>query len=255
MREARRVEIDFSKLIRLQEIDSDLRQTSLYLDSLPRLIEEMDHKIQAGSHAVAEAKDKLARNQKRRRDLESEVKDAKAQIAKYKRQLNEVKSNKEYTGFLKEIEDVQKRVDAFEESIIAEMLAADDIEDEIKAALVRQDREAEGLRRDREVLLQKTLEMESRRAVLTKEREAILPVVPPADLKLYLAITGKKAGVALSSVKDDFCAACHMRIRPQMVNDIREAAAVILCENCGRILYWPPEKLVKPSKPAADKAA
>jgi len=249
------VEVDFTKLIRLQEIDSDLRQTSLYLDSLPRLIEELDHKIQAGSHAVADAKDKLARNQKRRRELENEVKDAKVQIAKYKRQLNEVKSNKEYTGFLKEIEDVQKRVDAFEESIISEMLAADDIEDEIKSALVRQDREAEVFRRDKEVLFQKTREMEGRQAGLLKEREALLPGVPPAELKLYSAITGKRAGVALSPVKDDFCAACHMRIRPQMVNEIREAATVILCENCGRILYWPPEKSAKPEKPEADKAA
>ena len=252
------MEIDFSKLIRLQEIDSDLRQTSLYLDSLPRLIEELDHKIQAGSQVVAEAKDKLARNQKRRRDLETEVKDAKTQIAKYKRQLNEVKSNKEYTGFLKEIEDVQKKVDAFEEDIIAEMLAADDIEDEIKTALVRQDSEAETYRRDKDVLLQKTREMEGRQAGLLKEREVLLPGIPAAQLKLYAAITGKKAGVALSPVKDDFCAACHMRIRPQMVNEIREAATVILCENCGRILYWPPEKPAKTEKtdkPQADKPA
>jgi len=252
------VEIDFAKLIRLQEIDSVLRRTSLYRDSRPRLIGELDRKIQAGSHAVADAKDKLARNQKRRRDLENEVKDAKIQIAKYKRQLNEVKSNKEYTGLLKEIEDVQKKVDAFEETIIAEMLAADDIEDEIKTALVRQDSEAESLRRDKEVLLQKTSEMEGRQAGLLKEREAILPGIPAAQLKLYTAIVTKRGGVALSPVKDDFCATCHMRIRPQMVNEIREAANLIPCENCGRILYWPPEKPAKtdkPDKPQTDKRA
>jgi predicted nucleic acid-binding Zn-ribbon protein len=30
-----------------------------------------------------------------------------------------------------------------------------------------------------------------------------------------------------------------MRIRPQMLNEIREGTKVIVCENCGRILYWP----------------
>jgi len=236
------VEIDFTKLIRLQEIDSEIHQTSLYLDNLPRLIEDIARKVQADSQAVAEAKDKLARNQKRRRDLEGQVKDLKATIAKYKRQLNEVKTNREYTGLLKEIEDAQHLIDGFEEQIITEMLAADDVEEEIKTSLVKQGQEAEVLRKDKEVLLQKKKDLEERRARLEAERADLLPQIPAEQQRLYQAIAGKKSGVAMSPVRGDFCAKCHMRIRPQMLNEIREAAKVILCENCGRILYWPPAK-------------
>jgi predicted nucleic acid-binding Zn-ribbon protein len=44
---------------------------------------------------------------------------------------------------------------------------------------------------------------------------------------------------------------CHMRVRPQMLNEIRDKVKVILCENCGRILYWTtkPEP-AKPEPPA-----
>ena len=233
------MDIDFAKLIRLQEIDSEIRQTCLYLDNLPRLIEENDRKAQADTQAVAEAKDKLARNQKRRRDLEGQVKDFKATSAKYKRQLSEVKTNREYTGFLKEIEDSQRQVDGCEEQIITEMLAADDIEEEIRTALVRQNQEADVLRKDKEVLLQKQKEMEGRRARLEAERAALLPQIPAEQQRLYQAIAAKKSGVAMSPVRGDFCAMCHMRIRPQMLNEIREGTNVIVCENCGRILYWP----------------
>lgn len=242
------MDIDFDLIIQLQHLDSDVHATTQVLEAIPRLIQDIDKKIQAGSKSVAEAKDKVSQNQKKRRDLETEVKDVKGQIGKYKRQLNEVKTNKEYTSFLKEIEEAQHKIDGLEEAIIAEMLAADDLEEEIKAATLKQGQEEANLRKERSVLDEKARELEKKKARLIAEREALLPQVPPEQMRLYEAIFLKKGGIALSPVKDDFCAMCHMRIRPQMLNEIRDKSKIILCENCGRILYWPP----KPEPPKAD---
>jgi len=220
-------------------MDSEIHATTQVLEAIPRLVQDIDKRIQAGSKAVAEAKEKIAQNQKRRRDLEGEVKDLKVQIGKYKRQLNEVKTNKEYTSFLKEIEDAQHKVDDLEEAIIAEMLAADDLEDEVKSAGLKQGQDEADLRKERQALEEKGLEMEKKKARLLEERAALLPGIAPEQIRLYEAIFLKKGGVALSPVKDDFCATCHMRIRPQMLNEIRDRTKVILCENCGRILYLP----------------
>jgi len=232
------VDIDFDKLIRLQNIDSEIKHNTLFLENIPRLIEDIDKKIRAGSQAVADAKEKLAQNQKKRRDLEGSVKDIKALISRLKRQLNEVRTNKEYTVFLKEIEDSQHKVDEIEEKIISEMLAADDIEEEIKAATLKQCQEQEGLKRDQVMLAEKKKEMEAKRDRLSQEREDLLPLIPPDQMKLYISILTKKNGTALSPVKGDFCAMCHVRIRPQMLNEIRDRSKIYLCENCGRILYW-----------------
>jgi len=232
------VDIDFDKLIRLQNIDSEIKHNTLFLENIPRLIEDIDKKIKAGSQAVADAKEKLAQNQKKRRDLEGSVKDIKALISRLKRQLNEVRTNKEYTVFLKEIEDSQHKVDEIEEKIISEMLAADDIEEEIKAATLKQCQEQEGLKRDQVMLAEKKKEMEAKRDRLSQEREDLLPLIPPDQMKLYISILTKKNGTALSPVKGDFCAMCHVRIRPQMLNEIRDRSKIYLCENCGRILYW-----------------
>ncbi len=233
------MDIDFDLIIQLQHLDSEIHASTLVLESIPHLVQDVDKRIQAGSTAVAEAKDRMARNQKRRRDLETEVKDLKAQIGKYKRQLNEVKTNKEYTSFLKEIEETQHKVDGLEEAIIAEMLAADDVEEEIRTATHKQGQEEEILHKERQALDEKAREMEKKKARLLEERDALLPRVSPEQLRLYEAIFLKKGGIAISPVKDDFCAKCHMRIRPQMLNEIHERVKIILCENCGRILYWP----------------
>jgi len=244
------VEIDFEKLTQLQNLDSEIKQTTLILESIPRLIEDVDRKIQAGSRAVVDAKEKLVGNQKARRDLESSVKDVKVAIAKFKRQLGEVKTNKEYTALLHEIEESQREVDAVEEKIISEMLAADDIDEEIKSASRRQTQEQESLRADQAVLEQKKREMGSRRDALIAEREALVPLLPADQMKLYMSIFNKKNGAAMSAVKGEFCSLCHVRIRPQMINEIRERAKIYLCENCGRILYW----TVKPEARPEPKA-
>ncbi len=245
------MDIDFDKLIQLQHLDTEIRNTSLVLEGIPRLIQEIDRKVQAGSKAVAEAKDKMAHNQKRRRDLETEVRDIKTQIGKYKRQLNEVKTNKEYTSLLHEIEESQRKVDTLEEAIIAEMLAADDIEEDIKGATVKQGQEEESLRREARALDEKAKELEAKRAKLVQEREVLVPLIPPEQLKLYEAIAQKKGGVPLSPVKGEFCAMCHMRIRPQMLNEIYDKSNLITCENCGRILYWSTKP--EPIEPEAPK--
>jgi predicted nucleic acid-binding Zn-ribbon protein len=232
------VDIDFDKLIQLQNLDSEIKHNTLFLENIPRLIEDIDRKIQAGSQAVADAKEKLAQNQKKRRDLEGSVKDIKVLIARFKRQLNEVKTNKEYTSFLKEIEESQHKVDKVEEEIISEMLAADDIEEEIKAATLKQGQEHENLKKDQIMLIEKKKEMETKRDRFIREREDLLPLIPPEQMKLYISIFNKKNGSALSPVKGDFCAMCHVRIRPQMLNELRDRSKIYLCENCGRILYW-----------------
>jgi predicted nucleic acid-binding Zn-ribbon protein len=246
------VDIDFDLIIELQRLDSDIHNATLVLEGIPRLVQDVDARIEATTKLVADAKNKMADNQKKRRDLESEVKDLKVQIGKYKRQLNEVKTNKEYTALLHEIEQTQQKVDGLEESIIAEMLAADDVEEEIKAALHKQAQEEDVLKKERLVLEDKMRESEARLAALNKEREALLPRVPREQMKLYEAIFQKKGGTALSPVTGDFCAMCHMRVRPQMLNEIRDKATVILCENCGRILYLPAKP--EPVKPGPEAA-
>jgi predicted nucleic acid-binding Zn-ribbon protein len=245
------VDIDFDLIIELQRLDSELREASLVLEGIPRLIQDVDKRIQATTKLVADAKDKMAYNQKKRRDLENDVKDMKGQIGKYKRQLNEVKTNKEYTVLLHEIEETQHKIDTLEEAIIAEMLAADDVEEEIKAALHRQGAEEDVLKKEKIVLDEKMKETEARFAALSKEREALLPRVPREQLRLYEAIYQKKGGTALSPVTGDFCAMCHMRVRPQMLNEIRDKTKVILCEACGRILYWTAKPEPVKSEPQA----
>ncbi len=232
------METDFENLIKLQNLDIEIRNTSVLLDDIPNQIKEIDKKSEKSLQVVQNARDNFSENQKMRRTLESELQDTKEKIAKYKRQLNEVKTNKEYSSLLKEINETNSKIDLIEEEIIKEMLAADDIEKEIKAASKKaEDIQAE-LTKQKEETLQEKNKAEEKLKHLEAEREQLLPKIPSDQIKLYKQISSKKNGIVLSPVTDEFCTMCHMRVRPQMVNELIAGRQIITCENCGRILYY-----------------
>jgi predicted nucleic acid-binding Zn-ribbon protein len=232
------VEIDFEKLIQLQQLDMEIRQFSLFLESIPPQIENIDLKIAESILIAAAARERMTGSQKKRRELESEVKDIKAHIGKYKRQLNEVKTNKEYTALLKEIEESEKRVDRLEEVFIAEMLLEDDIQKDIKEANQKLAETQETLSREKEAIFQKKKQAEDKIQLLNRRKADLLPTIPAAQVDLFVNISRKKGGLVLSPVRDDFCDLCHVRIRPQVLNELLSTRKLILCENCGRILFW-----------------
>jgi len=232
------VETDFENLIKLQKLDIELRNTSVLLDDIPHQIKEIDQKSEESLQLVQDTKNKFSQNQKKRRVLEVELQDKKEKIEKYKRQLNEIKTNKEYSSLLKEIDDTNTKIDALEEEIIGEMLSADDIEKEIKAADKKADEIHAELAKKKEAILEEKNKAEEKLKNLDAEKEELLPKIPSDQMKLFKQISSKKNGIVLSPLTDEFCTMCHMRVRPQMVNELIAGSQIITCENCGRILYY-----------------
>jgi predicted nucleic acid-binding Zn-ribbon protein len=232
------VDVDFENLINLQRLDTEIRRLSAFLNNIPSQIAEIDKKINDSAQIVDKAKENLALNQKKRRSLEDEVNEVKVKTSKYKVQLNEIKTNVEYTSLLKEIEVAQQKIDQLEEEIISLMLSSDDIEKEIKQATEKHCQEETKLSKEKETINQKKQELEIQIKELTQEKEKLLNQIPLSQSKLYSELSEKKNGVALSPVKGEFCSMCHMRVRPQVLNELRVEKEIIFCENCGRILYW-----------------
>lgn len=248
------MDIAFDRLIHLQNVDSEIARLVSLLEAVPSRLEVIDQKIQASIDVVLRAKEKLAANQKHRRDLEGEIKSIRETIGKYKRQQNEVKSNKEYEAIKKEISETQEKIDGIEEAILNEMIAADDIEKEIKAAQAAQASHEGELKAEKAAVAAEQTDLEARKAAAQADRAALLPTIPAEQVRLYHRIHVKKGGIALSQVTDDFCSLCQMRVRPQLLDELIGRKAVILCEACGRILYWSraagaPEDDPGPSEP------
>ncbi len=232
------MDIEFKNLITLQQIDEKLIEISHFLNGVPSNLKGIDKNIEDCFQIVTNANDKLTTNQKKRRDLESKVLDTRTLVSKYKRQLSDVRTNKEYTSLLHEISETEKEGDSLEEDIISEMLRADDIEEEIKSATKKAAAAKKNLTKQKASLLNKKAEQDEMKANLLVEKENLLPNISSDQIKIYNKISIINNGISLSLVTGDFCSMCHMRIRPQVLNELKEEISIILCENCGRILHF-----------------
>jgi predicted nucleic acid-binding Zn-ribbon protein len=232
------VSIDFKSLINLQNTDELIIEISEIIEKNPSKINTIDSEIEASIEAATAAKQDLADNQKKRRNLEANLQDINIQIEKYKHQLNNVKTNIEYRLLLKEIDNAQNKIKVIEEQILEEMLNADEIGSKIKEAEKIAEETKRKLTIEKDSLIQENKKREEERQNLYKEKENISPLIPSNLMNLYNDLFEKNVGIALSPVTDDFCSICQIRIRPQVLNELITQKKIILCENCGRILYW-----------------
>ncbi len=128
------MDADLERLIRLQQIDLAAEAARKRIADHPTLVQSLDARLSSATEALDAAKAKVAENQAGRRAIEKDLATIQARLSKFKDQLMEVKTNKEYTAMLKEIEAAQNEVRRLEDLILERMLEHDDLAARQKAA-------------------------------------------------------------------------------------------------------------------------
>ena len=91
--------------------------------------------------------------------------------------------------------------------------------------------------------LDKQLETAARRSNSSRVSEACWPPsVAAPTLALYEQVARGRKGVAVAVARDERCSECHVRLRPQVYQQIRQNNSIIQCDSCQRVLYFVPPK-------------
>ena len=123
----RRMNADLDRIIRLQQLDTFIESARRRVTDHPILIESLDSRLASAIGDLDGAKSALAENQASRRSVEKDLAAIQSRLSKYKGQLMEVKTNKEYQAMLKEIEAAQHEVAHLEDKVLEHMIAADEL--------------------------------------------------------------------------------------------------------------------------------
>ncbi len=236
---------DLARLIRLQQIDLTVQRARQAVAEIPDRLAALEARVSAREAALSDARARLADNQQARRALERDQADLQRRLSRYKDQLMEVKTNKEYQAMLKEIAAAEQELRALEDRLLECLLEGDELQAAVKQAEADLAAERAATARERETLDAERVALERDVASALETRAEIARELDPTVLNLFEHIARLRKGVAVAEARDGHCSLCHVRLRPQVYNSIRRNDRIIQCESCHRILYFPTPSVVE----------
>ena len=231
------VEEKLKALYDLQCVDSEIDQLRVVRGELPVEIHDLEDEIarlETRLEKFEEEKSTLKADQKAKK---LDIKNSDELIVRYKKQLENIKNNREFTSLTKELEFQELEIQLSEKrinEIKAKVLMKEEL---ISSTAQNLNENKEDLEGKKSELAEITAETEKEEKVLIKKSKSSRKKIDDRLLSSYERIRGSvRNGLALVSVDRDACGGCFNKIPPQRQLDIKLHKKVIVCEHCGRIL-------------------
>jgi predicted nucleic acid-binding Zn-ribbon protein len=229
---------DLDRVIRLQQIEDAAERARRTIADEPVRQQELAAALAAARQALEDERGRLAANQAARRDIEKELAMQQARLSKFRDQLMEVKTNREYQAMQKEIETAQAEIRKQEDRLLERMLEADEVTLHVKQAEQAYLHDQAANDAERAKLAGQLVEAQAAIGRLAAERTALAATISPPVLAVFDRLLKYRKISAVTPVRGGRCSACQILIRPQTVNELRRNEIIFQCESCLRILYY-----------------
>jgi predicted nucleic acid-binding Zn-ribbon protein len=231
---------DLQHLIKLQELDSAIDRLRRRIAELPAAQQALDARLAGHVASVEGVRQRVAANQAARREIDKQLAEMNARLSKFKNQLMEVKTNKEYQAMQKEMGHAQEEIGTHETHMLERMEESDGLAAELKAAEASLKAEQATVAAEKSKLDAERTTDQQELDRLGAERVAVAAQVTPDAMRIFERVSAGRKGVAMAEAKDGLCVVCHVRLRPQVFNEVRRNDQLIQCDSCTRILYYVP---------------
>ena len=230
--------LQLQQLVQLQKIDDQIFEHKKALADIPIQLDSARAELEEKKNILKVVTEEIETLQKQRKDLELEVQGENDHMAKAKTKLPAVKTNKEYTAILTEVDAIKEKVSKIE-----------DMELEVMEALEVKAKEIPGVEKKckeedahfNEYRLKKSTEEERFKQELeelVEKRKNISAQLETVILKRYEKISKSRDGRAVAGLRENICQGCFQQVLPQMVIEVKVAEKIHQCEGCMRFLFW-----------------
>jgi predicted nucleic acid-binding Zn-ribbon protein len=229
---------DLERLIRLQQLENTAAEARSEIGNLPSRLEALQARIDARQNDVKAATDRLEEHRHARAALEKDVAEVQTRVSRFKNQLMEVKTNREYQTMQTEIAGGEKEIQQLEDGLLELMLEGDEVEGNVKQAEQLLASEQEAVDKERAILDQNQRTLQEKLSEVDANRATVTDGLTEPTRALFESLTRGRNGLAVVEARGGLCTSCQVRLRPQLFNDVRSNTTLIQCENCQRILYF-----------------
>ncbi|MDD5005667.1 MAG: C4-type zinc ribbon domain-containing protein [Candidatus Omnitrophica bacterium] len=232
---------EIKKLVKLQEIDTQLYSLNREKEEKPKILERLQSEFEQKKQILKENEEKSKALLLKRKDKEGQLAVKEEDIKKLQAKLYTLKTNKEYSALLTEINGVKMDKSLLEEEILKMFDEQDGLRQELEKLQIVVKEEEGKFNEEKQKILSRVKEIEAQIADLESKRAVAEKEVDARILSQYNRIIKGKESLALVKVVNDSCQGCYMNVPPQVINEIKMNDKLIFCEMCARILYIPDE--------------
>jgi predicted nucleic acid-binding Zn-ribbon protein len=235
-------------LHRLFLVDQQVRGLESRLSGARRRVKAQQGQLHQLNQQATELRDQLRRTEAHQATLENEIASADTRINHLRDQMNAVKTNKEYSAMLVEVNTLKADRSKLEDSALESMSRIEELRGELEKAeqqIAEQQRikaNADSELADREGEVQEQLDR------LRSEREHAASEVPDESLLVFERLAETYEGEAMAPIIEEdrrrleyVCGGCYMQIPVEKVNLLLTQDQMVRCSSCSRILYMEPE--------------
>ncbi len=245
---------DLPRVRQLQELDNRIRELDAEISRLPKYVARIESQLESHKKALQADKNSLEENRKSHRHLEGRVSDFQQKISHLRVQMGEAKTNEQFRAFQHEIEFLEGEILKVEDRILDKMVESESLEENVAKAEAALGEESEKVADEVEKVKERVAEDEMEADSKRSHRKELTQAISENILSTYDHTRKTRGGVAVAPADALHCLACHVLLRPQLSQILRNSDEIVTCEFCGRILYYQPPARAE-SESSADTSA
>ena len=237
MEQSKTIKEQIGFLIELQAIDWEIYVFNREKEDMPSRIKAIEDKLENEKIGIKEAEDALKNLQVKLKEKEVSLQQKEDEIKKLQTQLYQLKTNKEYSTMLTEIEGIKADNSLIEEEIIKFMDEIESAKKKIVTAKELFKEEEVTSQKEKDSIDKRAKEIESKLLELLAKRGKITPNIEKQIMARYERVLKNRDGLAMVRIEGGSCGGCHMNLPPQVISDVKLREDIIVCGSCSRILY------------------
>ena len=231
------VEEKLVNLYKLQTVDSSIDQIEILRGELPMEVKDLEDEVTGLVNRQTRIEEEINGISEFIESKKAAIKESEELIAKYEKQSENVKNNREFEAINKELEMQGLEIKLSEKHIRD---ANEELAEKIKQldAAKKTIAVKDGVLSHKKSELEKIIaDTEIEEKELRSKSEEARAHIDDRLLYSYDRIRNSyRNGLAVVTVERDACGGCFNSIPPQRQSEIRLHKKIIVCENCGRIL-------------------
>ncbi len=239
------------QLVKMQELALEIQAAHAVVDGAPAKIEEAEGRFRERNAEYVALKERFDAIDADRRERSLELSTLEETKKHYQDSLMQVKNQREYAAVLKEIDAAKASIGEHEEAILASMDEVETLKTDLEARAAHIESERLIVEKERADVEAAVAEAQARIELHTAERAQIESTLPPALVANVRRVEEGRKGIFLVRVERESCSACHVRMRPQVYQEIKQASKIHTCGSCRRYLYAEVAVTVAPVSPSA----